>query len=29
MKKHIIWAEVKADFDPILSEMFSMDGKMA
>jgi hypothetical protein len=29
MKKHIIWAEVKADLDPILSGMFSIEGKIA
>lgn len=29
MKKHIICAEVKADLDPILSGMFSIEGNMA
>jgi hypothetical protein len=29
MKKHIICAEVKADLDPILSGMFSIEGKIA
>lgn len=29
MKKHIICAEVKADLDPILSGMFSIEGNIA
>jgi hypothetical protein len=29
MKKHIICAEVKADLEPILSGIFSIEGKMA
>jgi hypothetical protein len=29
MKKHIICAEVKADLDPILSGIFSIEGKIA